>query len=138
MKLLKLIPAAAIVLTAFTTFETKAESHCVQNKGLYVAQMYVENETSGGTKTSSDFVNPNSKCIKLSNFVDDGDEFSVYLTCIDCGGGYTYGDKHVSCKKGMTRSSASSGKTYHYTATGDTDSSGEYGYSCSANFSSYP
>ena len=88
MKFLKLIPAAAIVLKAFTTFEAKPESHCIENKWLYVAQMYVENETSGGTKTSSDFDNPSSKCIKLSDFVDDVDEFSVNLTCIDCGGLY--------------------------------------------------
>ena len=38
MKLLKLIPAAAIVLTAFTTFEGKAELHCLKNDGAYVLE----------------------------------------------------------------------------------------------------
>ena len=36
MKLFKLIPAAAIVLTTFTPFEGKAESHCIKNDGAYI------------------------------------------------------------------------------------------------------
>ena len=140
MKLLKLMPAAAIVLTAFTIFEGKAESHCIKNDGAYIAKVSVKNKTSGGTKTSSTFDNPSSKCIKLSNFVDEGDEFYVYLTVIDGGtAAYTAGTRN--CTTGgetLTRSSESSGKTYHYTASGTTDSTGSNAYDCQHNYSSYP
>jgi hypothetical protein len=137
MKLLKLIPAAAIVLTAFTTFEGKAELHCLKNDGAYVARVSVKNKTSGGTKTSSSFNNPSSKCIKLSNFVDEGDQFHVYLTVIDGGtAAYTAGTR--DCSQNLTRSSASSGKTYNYHATGTTDSTGLNEYKCMSNYSSYP
>ena len=137
MKLLKLMPAAAIVLTAFTTFEGKAESHCVKNDCAYIAKVSVTNKTSGGTKTSSTFDNPSSKCIKLSNFVDEGDEFKVYLTVID-GGTAAYTAGTVGCSQYLTRSSASSGKTYNYTATGTTDSTGSNEYKGNQNYSNYP
>ena len=89
--------------------EGKAESHCVTNDGAYIAKVSVKNKTSGGTKTSSTFDNPSSKCIKLSNFVDEGDEFYVYLTVIDGGtAAYTAGTR--DCSHDSTRSSASSGK----------------------------
>ena len=101
-----------------------------------------KNLTSGRTKTSSDFDNPSTKCLKLSNFLDEGDEFYVYLTVIDGGtAACTAGTNDcwsIATKGYMTRSSSSSGKTYNYLASGTTDSSGSNAYGCKANFSSYP
>ena len=44
MKLLKLIPAAAVALTAFTTFEAKAEKVCVVNNAMTTINVYVKND----------------------------------------------------------------------------------------------
>ena len=48
MKLLKLIPVAAIVLTAFTTFEAKSENRvCLQNKGAFSSSLSVRSKDNG-------------------------------------------------------------------------------------------
>ena len=44
MKLLKLIPAAAVALTAFTTYEAKANKVCIKNNGGFVMAMQLNND----------------------------------------------------------------------------------------------
>ena len=81
MKLLKLIPAAAIALTAFTTFEAKAEKVCVKNSGLALINVYVQNDTKSQTnKISNNLPAGQTGCAKLGDInVDIGDTFDVYV-----------------------------------------------------------
>ena len=81
MKLLKLIPAAAIALTAFTTFEAKAEKVCVENFAFALINVYVHNDTKSQTKEiSNNLAVQQTGCAKLGDInVDIGDTFDVYV-----------------------------------------------------------
>ena len=82
MKLVKLLPAAAIALTAFTTFEAKSEKVCVKNSGLALINVYVQNDTKSQTKEiSNNLPAGQTGCAKLGDInVETGDTFDVYVT----------------------------------------------------------
>ncbi len=78
MKLLKLIPAAAIALTAFTIFEAKAEKVCVLNKGGFVMAMQLNNDITSKKKVSDYYSYGITKCIKFGDVpINVGDFYSV-------------------------------------------------------------
>ena len=62
----------------------------------------------------------------------------LYLFTVIDGGTAAYSDGTRDCSEDLTRSSASSEKSYHYTATGITDSTVSNEYDCEQNSSSYP
>ena len=109
MKLLKLIPAAAIALTAFTTFEAKAEKVCVYNGGSGdLINVYVHNDTKSQTKEiSNNLALAAEGCAKLGDInVDIGDTFDVYIT--------NGQNNKYYCVKNKERTDAQSGKTKSY------------------------
>ncbi len=73
MKFLKLIPAAAIVLTAFTTFEAKSENRvCLQNKGAFSSSLSVRSKDNGAKyEIFGMFTNPRTNCADLDNLITD-------------------------------------------------------------------
>ena len=104
MKLLKLIPAAAIALTAFTTFEAKSEKVCVKNSGLALINVYVQNDTKSQTnKISNNLPAGQTGCAKLGDInVDIGDTFDVYVK---------EGSFQKTCISNSVRSDSTSGET---------------------------
>ena len=104
MKLLKLIPAAAIALTAFTTFEAKAEKVCVVNNGGDLINVYVKNDTKSQTKEiSNNLPMWQTGCAKLADInVDIGDTFDVYVK---------EGSFQKTCISNSVRSDSTSGET---------------------------
>ena len=104
MKLLKLIPAAAIALTAFTTFEAKAEKVCVVNNATDTINVYVKNDTKSQTKEISNNLPPSGTgCAKLGDInVDIGDTFDVYVK---------EGSFQKTCISNSVRSDSTSGET---------------------------
>ena len=79
MKLLKLIPAAAIALTAFTIFEAKANKVCIENNGGFVMAMQLNNEITTEKKVSDYYSYGITKCIKFGDVpINVGDFYSVY------------------------------------------------------------
>ena len=104
MKLLKLIPAAAIALTAFTTFEAKAEKVCVTNNAYTLINVYVNNDTKSQTKEiSNNLPIYGTGCAKLGDInVDIGDTFDVYVK---------EGSIQKTCISNSVRSDSTSGET---------------------------
>ena len=104
MKLLKLIPAAAIALTAFTTFEAKAEKVCVVNNAMDTINVYVKNDTKSQTKEiSNNLPIYGTGCAKLGDInVDIGDTFDVYV--MDA-------SHQTYCISNSVRSDSTSGET---------------------------
>ena len=109
MKLLKLIPAAAIALTAFTTFEAKAEKVCVYNGGSGdLINVYVHNDTKSQTKEIGNNVAlAATACAKLGDInVDVGDTFDVYII--------NGQNNKYYCVKNKERTDSQSGDTKSY------------------------
>ena len=104
MKLLKLIPAAAISLTAFTTFEAKAEKVCVVNNAMTTINVYVKNDTKSQTKEiSNNLPMWQTGCAKLGDInVDIGDTFDVYVKD---------GSTQKTCISNSVRTDSTSGET---------------------------
>ena len=104
MKLFKLIPAAAIALTAFTTFEAKAEKVCVENFAFALINVYVHNDTKSQTKEiSNNLPMWQTGCAKLADInVDIGDTFDVYVK---------EGSFQKTCISNSVRSDSTSGET---------------------------
>tara|TARA_B100001093_G_C26409379_1_gene834819 strand:+ start:62 stop:532 length:471 start_codon:yes stop_codon:yes gene_type:complete len=124
MKLLKLIPAAAIALTAFTTFEAKAgEEHCLDNQSGNIVAMTIKNLSTGQTHMSDTFNKPNTKCMNIANYVNIGDRFYV-TTAIKTIDGYKGGSKTYRCISkitdvGLTLTASNDGKQFNYQVTGN-------------------
>ena len=104
MKLVKLLPAAAIALTAFTTFEAKSEKVCVKNSGLALINVYVQNDTKSQTnKISNNLPAGQTGCAKLGDInVDIGDTFDDYVK---------EGSFQKTCISNSVRSDSTSGET---------------------------
>ena len=110
MKLLKLIPAAAIALTSFATFEAKAMKICVYNNASFSLRMTVSSNRS--FKKSSYYPAGQTTCIKMSDVpVNVGDSYDVkYADISSTEGKY--------CAENKTRQSSDSGTTKTYTVSG--------------------
>ena len=117
MKLLKLIPAAAVALTAFTTFEAKSEQLCVYNGAAAIITPKIEtpsfesNATSYQRKEGPSITSGLTSCIKLGNLVNVGDSYDFYVTSQGK-------DLYVYCVTNAVRSDADSGKTKNYSTYG--------------------
>ena len=117
MKLLKLIPAAAIALTSFATLEAKAMKICVYNNAGFVMRFYVINTNRNFSKATGYYDAGQTNCIKMSDIpVNVGQSYSVYYqSSVD--------DTGSSCAKNKTRQSSDSGTTKTYTVSGTTTNS---------------
>ena len=127
MKLLKLIPAAAVALTAFTTFEAKSEQLCVYNgaadiiipvvntpSGTYANENGVKVSYKEGATTTA----AQTTCIKLGSFVEVGETYDLFVRNLNK-------DTYASCVDNAVRSDSDSGKTKNFTVTGTM-----YAYKC--------
>ena len=106
MKLLKLIPAAAIALTSFATFEAKAMKICVYNNAGFDMRFWVKRTTQYPySKATGYYSAGQTNCIKMSDIpVNVGQSYSVYYqSSVD--------DTGSSCAKNKTRQSSDSGTT---------------------------
>ena len=118
MKLLKLIPAAAIALTAFTIFEAKSEQLCAKNSAVATIRAVLQtpsgdsNATSYQRKEGPESLSGSTTCVKLGDLVNVGDSYDFYVRVDPEKGYYTY------CVTNAVRSDADSGKTKNYTVTG--------------------
>jgi len=125
MKLLKLIPAAAIALTAFTTIEAKAFKICLYNNAGFDTKLKVERGDDSVSKTSNSFMAGQTECIKMGDIpIPEGAGYYVIYFVPDDDA--SEGVKWFYCQNsdgndGHYRSS-DEGKTKTYTVSGTTDS----------------
>ena len=130
MKLLKLIPAAAIVLTAFTTFEAKAFKICLYNNAGFDTKLKVLRGDVGGgdqsiSKTTNSFMVGQTECIKMGDIpIPEGAGYYVqYQDSYDDSSG---GVKWFYCQNSDGTeghyTSSDEGKTKTYTVSGTTGS----------------
>ena len=125
MKLLKLIPAAAIALTAFMSLEGKTEQVCMYNNASYVVDELVVSGLGSGaaSKNTSSFSLGITKCIKLGDVpVPYGSGYTVKYN-IEAGSCDCYGTNCVcTCesdsRNNQVHNSSNSGKTWTYEITG--------------------
>ena len=113
MKLLKLIPAAAIALTSFATFEAKAMKICVYNNAGFAMRFKVWRTSNWNYNKATGYYSAGqTNCIKMSDIpVNVGQSYTVYYqTSVDDNGSY--------CAKNKTRQSSDSGTTKTYTVSG--------------------
>ena len=119
MKLLKLIPAAAIALTSFATFEAKAMKICVYNNAGFDMRFWVKRTSQKYpySKATGYYGAGQTNCIKMSDIpVNFGQSYSVYYQpSVD--------DTGSPCAKNKTRQSSDSGTTKTYTVSGTTNNS---------------
>ena len=117
MKLLKLIPAAAIALTSFATFEAKAMKICVYNNAGFDMRFWVKRiQNYPYSKATGYYGAGQTNCIKMSDIpVNVGQSYSVYYQPSD--------DTEAYCAKNKTRQSSDSGTTKTYTVSGTTTNS---------------
>ena len=118
MKLLKLIPAAAIALTSFATFEAKAMKICVYNNAGFDMRFWVKRiQNYPYSKATGYYGAGQTNCIKMSDIpVNVGQTYSVYYQpSVD--------DTGSACAKNKTRQSSDSGTTKTYTVSGTTTNS---------------
>ena len=116
MKLLKLIPAAAIALTAFTTFEAKAFKICLYNNAGFSTKLMVGTRNDSVSKTSNYFTAGLTECIKMGDIPISGGKYKVqYKT-------YSFGFAPCNYNSGnySKYTSSDSGKTKTYTVSGTT------------------
>jgi len=120
MKLLKLIPAAAIALTSFATFEAKAMKICVYNNAGFDMRFWVKRiQNYPYSKATGYYGAGQTNCIKMSDIpVNVGQSYNVYYQWST----HEYGEKS-SCAKNKTRQSSDSGTTKTYTVSGTTTNS---------------
>ena len=126
MKLLKLIPAAAIALTAFMPLEGKTEEICIYNNAAFaIDKMIITDTWTGAYKDTGSFTVGFTKCIKLGDVpVPLGDGFKVQYTIQ--AGSCTNWATYVKCtcesnsENDQFHDSANSGKTFTYEVTGTT------------------
>ena len=124
MKLLKLIPAAAIVLTAFMPLEGKTEQICMYNNAAFaIEKMFITNTANGASKHTPSFTVGVTKCIKLGDVpVPYGSGYTVKYN-IEAGSCDCYGTNCVcTCesdsRNNQVHNSSNSGKTWTYEITG--------------------
>ena len=124
MKLLKLIPAAAIAFTAFTTFEAKAgEEHCLDNQSGDVVVVQIKNLSTGQLHMSDTFDKPNTKCVNIANYINIGESFHV-MAGVKIIAGYKGDSAQYRCisktsSGGLTRTASNDGKQFNYQVTGN-------------------
>ena len=117
MKLLKLIPAAAIALTAFTTFEAKAFKICLYNNAGFSTKLKVGTTNDSVSKTSNYFTAGFTKCIKMGDIpISEGNKYNV-LFYRESPSGWP------PCSTDKSYSSSDVGKTKTYTVSGTTTNS---------------
>ena len=119
MKLLKLIPAAAIALTAFMSLEGKTEQVCMYNNASYVVDELVVSGVGSGaaSKNTSSFSLGITKCIKLGDVPIQ--EYEEYKVQYSIQGGLGLGSGKTTCDT-LTRMSYTAGETHSYEVTGTT------------------
>ena len=116
MKLLKLIPAAAVALTAFTTFEAKAFKICLYNNAGFDTKLRV---TTPGpayspSKKTDKFPAGQTECLKMGDVpIPEGGDYDVYYLIPDA-----YEDSIFVCAEDKNYSSSDVGKTKTYTVSG--------------------
>ena len=118
MKLLKLIPAAAIALTSFATLEAKAMKICVYNNAGFVMKFRIWRTSNWNFSKSTNYYGAGqTKCIKMSAIpINVGQSYSVYYqTSVD--------DTGSACARNKTRQSSDSGTTKTCTVSGTTTNS---------------
>ena len=122
MKFLKLMPAAAIVLTAFTTFEAKSENRvCLQNKGAFTSSLGVRSKDNGEKyEISGIFSNPRTNCADLDNLIID--EAPPGTLSIKVGSqyriiGHAGGGQTVDCSGWIKRENGDGSKTWVISGT---------------------
>ena len=130
MKLLKLIPAAAIALTAFIPLEGKTQEICVINNGGYVIDgIRVTNDSRGGyydNAGGSGFPLGQTRCIKLGDVpVNNGQAYQInyFIQGGKCIPGGNTNDACGCLNNGVlvqTRKESDNGKTFTYSAAGTT------------------
>jgi hypothetical protein len=125
MKLLKSIPAVAIVLTAFMPLEGKTEEICMFNNAAFAIDKMIITADSGASKDTGSFTVGMTKCIKLGDVpVPYGSGYSVQFdieagTC-DCEGVMCTCTCDSNYENNQVHNSANSGKTFTYEVTGVT------------------
>ena len=126
MKLLKLIPAAAIVLTAFMPLEGKTEQICMYNNAAFaIEKMFITNTASGASKNTPSFTVGVTKCIKLGDVpVPLNTGYNIKYV-IEAGSSNCNQNQQSACLCAdyLRHSSSDEGNTYTYEVTGTTTGS---------------
>ena len=121
MKLLKLIPAAAIVLTAFMPLEGKTEEICMFNNAAFAIDKMIITADSGAYKDTDSFTVGTTKCIKLGDVpvpLETGYkvQYAIEAGTCDC-----YDTNCTcTCDDDLVHDRASEDKTFTYEVTGVT------------------
>ncbi len=126
MKLLKLIPAAAIVLTAFMPLEGKTEQICMYNNAAFaIEKMFITNTSSGASKDTGSFTLGVTKCIKLGDVpVPLNNGYNIKYI-IEAGSSNCNQNQQSAClcAEYLRHTSSDEGNTYTYEVTGSATAS---------------
>ena len=122
MKFLKLIPAAAIALTAFTTYEAKAFKSCLYNNAGFETKLRVANSYQDDPsvyKTTDSFSAGVTKCIKMGDIpIPQGSNYFVEYLMMPANDLFTI--CNYKSGGGSIYSSSDVGETKTYTVSGTT------------------